>query len=51
MKRLAIAAGLTPAVGAQSSIPAEIGALPGAGAGVPVGTLLDEPMVAQIDLR
>ena len=37
----ALAAGLTPAVGAQSSIPAELGALPGAGAGVPIGTLLD----------
>lgn len=37
----ALAAGLSPAVGAQSSIPAPFGALPGAGAGVPIGTLLD----------
>ncbi|MFN3338949.1 MAG: DUF1906 domain-containing protein [Dietzia sp.] len=37
----ALAAGLTPAVSAQSSIPAPLGALPGAGAGVPIGTLLD----------
>lgn len=37
----AVAAGLTPAVGAQSSVPAELGGLPGAGAGVPIGTVLD----------
>ena len=37
----ALASGITPAVGAQSSIPPVIGALPGAGAGVPIGTLLD----------
>ena len=37
----AVAAGITPAAGAQSSIPAGLGGLPGAGAGVPIGTLLD----------
>lgn len=37
----ALAAGLSPAVGAQSSIPAPLGPLPGAGAGVPIGTVLD----------
>lgn len=37
----AIAAGLTPGVAAQSSVPAELGGLPGAGLGVPIGTLLD----------
>ena len=37
----AFAAGFSPVAGAQSSIPAPLGALPGAGAGVPIGTLLD----------
>ena len=37
----ALAAGITPAVGAQSSIPAGLGGLPGAAAGIPIGTLLD----------
>ncbi|WP_295650337.1 DUF1906 domain-containing protein [uncultured Dietzia sp.] len=37
----ALAAGITPAVGAQSSIPAGLGGLPGAGAGIPIGTILD----------
>ena len=37
----AAVAGLAPTAAAQSSIPAPLGALPGAGAGVPIGTLVD----------
>lgn len=37
----ALAAGITPAVAAQSSVPAGLGPLPGAGAGIPIGTILD----------
>jgi len=37
----AIAAGIAPTVGAQSGIPAPFGNLPGAGLGVPIGSLHD----------
>ncbi len=37
----AVASGLAPVVSAQSSVPAPFGALPGAGVGIPIGTLLD----------
>lgn len=37
----AVAAGIAPAAGAQSSVPAPLGGLPGAGLGLPIGTVLD----------
>ena len=37
----AVAAGLAPVAGAQSVVPEALGGLPGAGAGVPIGTVLD----------